>query len=75
MRVEGEKIVIDEPVENEQLEEFMREISQQEIKEIVIENPQIDSSVLQAILCLKEKTIKCSDNFLNKIFENVAIEE
>ncbi len=75
MRVEGEKIVIDEPVENEQLEGFMNEITQHEIKEIVIENPQLDSSVLQAIFCFKEKTIKCSDNFLNKIFENVIIEE
>ena len=75
MKVENEKLIIDEPLENEQLEELLENLNNKNIESITVENPQLDSSIMQAIMCSKVKNIECSDNFLKKIFDNVSYAE
>lgn len=75
MKVENEKLIIDEPLENEQLEELLDNLNNEKIESITIENPQLDSSIIQAIMCSKVKNIECSDDFLKKVFDNVLYAE
>lgn len=75
MKIKDDKLIIDEEMNDEMVEEFVAVASDEGIKKIVIENPAISSSIVQAILCFsKEKKIKCEDAFLSKFFENVHFE-
>ncbi len=77
MKIEDKKLIIDQPIENERLEEFMNLLKQNDTESIIIQNPQLDSSIIQAIMCFaKDKAIECSDTFLSKVFDNtIYIEE
>ena len=76
MRVEEKKLLIDQPIENEQLGKFMELIKQNNLEGIIIDNSQLDSSIIQAIMCFaKDKEIECNDSFLSKVFDNIIYAE
>ena len=70
MKIENEKLIIDEPMRDEQIEEFLTTLSQDQIQKIVIENDDIASSIVQAIWCAKKQT-EVKSTFLQPFFENV----
>ena len=74
MRVEDNNLILDEEVNNEMLEEFMKLSSKKKLKTIVIETDNISSLVVQQLFCIaKEKKILCNDPFLNKFFDDVRL--
>ena len=71
MHIENEKLVIDEPLRDEQIEEFVTTLSQDQIQKVVIENEDIASSIVQAIWCSRKET-EVKSAFLEHFFENVS---
>jgi len=75
MRLENEVLIIDTPLEDENVEEFYEAAKQDEIKTIRIENSNISSAALQVMWNLKDKEIEVEDEFLSKFFDNVKCGE
>jgi len=74
MTIEDEKLIIDNPVRDEDIDEFLVTLSQEQIKKVVIKEDDIASSIIQAIWCSK-KEVKVKSDFLKPFFENVIVGE
>jgi len=72
MRIEEERLVIDEPLRDDAIEEFMTVLSQDQIEKVVIEHDDIAASIVQAIWCSQKETDVKSD-FLKPFFEHVVV--
>jgi len=74
MSIEEEKLIIDSPMSDEDIEEFLVTLSQEQIQKVIIKNDDIASSIIQAIWCSK-KEVKVKSEFLKPFFENVVVGE
>ena len=75
MRTENEKLIIEEDLHDENLEDFIKESNQVSIKVIEVENVILGSLVVQALFVLsKEKKIIFKDPIMEKFFENILFE-
>ena len=73
MKIENNVLYIEEEITDEMAEEFFATLKQDEIKKIVINNPNLGASIVQLLLWFsKEKEIQMQDWTLQKIFENVT---
>lgn len=73
MKVENKKLIIDDEITDEEVEEFVVALSQDNIKKIEIDNPNLGASIIQALLLKKKDTeIIVKDKTLQKVFENVS---
>jgi len=73
MKIENNVLYIEEEITDEMAEEFFATLKQDEIKKIVINNPNLGASIVQLLLwSSKEKEIQMQDWTLQKIFENVT---
>jgi ABC-type xylose transport system substrate-binding protein len=71
MKIEGDKLFIDEALTDENVEEFLLALSQDDIKKVIIKNDDLSSGIIQAIWC-SGKEVEVS-GFLSKFFENVEV--
>jgi len=73
MKIEGDKLVIDGSLNEEDIEEFLSSAMQSEISKIVIESDDLHASIVQALWCLQNsKKIKVKAEFLKPFFEHVT---
>lgn len=73
MKVENKKLIIDDEITDEEVEKFVVALSQDNIKKIEIDNPNLGASIIQALLLKKKDTeIIVKDKTLQKVFENVS---
>jgi molecular chaperone DnaK (HSP70) len=74
MKIEDNTLFIDEEIIDEMVEEFFATLKQDEIKKVIINNPNLGASIIQLLLYFsKEKEIETNDKTLQKIFENVKV--
>jgi hypothetical protein len=71
MKIEGDKLFIDEALTDENVEEFLLALSQDDIKKVIIKNEDLSSGIIQVIWC-SGKEVEVS-GFLSKFFENVEV--
>ena len=73
MRIDGNKLIIDSPMSEGDVEEFLNSAMQSEISKIVVETEDLHASIVQILWCLKEeKKIKVKASFLKPFFEHVT---
>ena len=70
MKIEDKTLIIDEPISNEQAEEFLVAVNQDEIEKIVIEDDRLDAAIYQILWCSNKK-IETNSDFADKFFEQV----
>ena len=70
MKIEDKVLIIDEPVSNEEAEEFLAAVKQDEIEKIVIKDDRIDASIYQILWCSNKK-VETDIEFVDKFFEQV----
>lgn len=74
MKIENDNLIIENEILEDMTEEFYATANQENIKKIVVKTPDIASSIVQILWCLKpKKEIIIEDQFLEKFFENVSI--
>ena len=74
MKIENDTLIIDEPLDDDALEETKIAISQDGIKTISVENDDISTSIVQLLWCVSEdKKIEIQSEFLDNFFTNVKI--
>ena len=72
MKIEGQTIIIDTPMEDEEVYDLAKAAFSNEIQTIKIQNDSLSCAIVQMLWCLKkEKKIEHSSSFLEKLFENV----
>jgi hypothetical protein len=74
MKIENDTLIIDEPLDDDALEETKIAINQEGIKAIKVQNDNISSSIVQLLWCVSEdKKIEIQSGFLDNFFTNVKI--
>jgi len=73
MKIEDNKLLIDTPMSEDDVEELLAAIKQSQIDEIVVENDDLHASIVQALWCAKSnKKVTIQSDFLKPFFEHVA---
>ncbi len=70
MKIEDKVLIIDEPISNEQAEEFLAAVNQEEIEKIVIEDDRLDAAIYQILWCSGKK-VETESRFADRLFEQV----
>jgi hypothetical protein len=72
MKIEENTLIIDQPLDDDALEEISATVDQEKIKIIKVENDNLSSSIIQLLWCAsKDKKIEIQSEFLNNFFTNV----
>jgi len=73
MKIENDKLIIDTPMSDMEIEEFLTSAKQSKINKIVIESDDLHASIIQAIWCMQsKKKVKVKVDFLKPFFEHVT---
>lgn len=73
MRIEINKLILDEEINDEMLFDFMTILHSDVVEVVQIETDNISSLALQQLFCVeKTKEIVCNNIFLKKLFENIV---
>ncbi len=72
MEVKDGKLFLNEELTNEDIGKLNEIIQKDGIDEIIIENDNLSSGIIQLLWC-SQKPIKSESDFLNKLFENVVV--
>lgn len=72
MKIENGVLYVDKALENVDASEFMSVIYQEDIREIVIQNSELSSAILQLLMCVAaNKKVVSHERYLQLLFENV----
>ena len=72
MKIEENTLIIDQPLDDDALDDTASAINQKEIEVIRIEDDNLSSSIVQLLWCAsKDKKIEIQSEFLNNFFTNV----
>jgi len=73
LKIEDNTLIIDDEIGDEDIEEFSTSISQDGFNKILVQNPNLGASIIQALLIKKKDIeIEVDDEILAKVFENVS---
>lgn len=74
MRIEDNKLIIDEELNDEMLNSFIKKINKKSVEIIELNTDNISALALQQLFCIsKDKKLICNNSFISKFFENVNI--
>ena len=72
MKIEENTLIIDQPLDDDALEEISATVDQEKIKIIKVENDNLSSSIIQLLWCASnDKKIEILSSFLDNFFTNV----
>lgn len=72
MKIEKGILYIEKTMDNADANEFASVIYQDDIQEVVIQNNELSSSILQLLMCVAQtKKVSSEDSYLQLLFENL----
>ena len=73
MKIEQNRLIIDTPMSEMEVEELAASLRQEQVEEVIIQNDDLHASIIQVLWCFKEsKTLKVESEFLDPFFEHVV---
>lgn len=73
MRIEMNRLILDQEINDEMLFDFMTVLHSDAVEVVQIDTDNISSLALQQLFCAeKTKEIVCNNVFLEKLFENIV---
>lgn len=72
MKIDEGTLYLDEPIQDEAIEEFIAILSQDDIERIELNTDSVDPASMQVLLCSSQKRfVDAKDEYFQKLFESV----
>lgn len=72
MKIEENKLIIDDPISEMEIDELLTSLKQEQISEVIVQNDDLHAGAIQALWCVKnKKSVTIESEFLKPFFEHV----